>query len=77
MCGERRGAYRILGGKPEVRKRLERLRRRLENNLKMYLREVGWEKGLDRSGSGQGQVKGSCECGNKPSPLIKWGEFLD
>ena len=27
--------------------------------------------GLDRSGSGQGQVAGSCKCGNEPSDSIK------
>jgi hypothetical protein len=33
--------------------------------------------GLDRFGSGYGQVLGICECGNKPSGSIKCGEFLD
>jgi hypothetical protein len=37
--------------------------------------DVGY--GLDRSGSGQGQVVGTCECGNEPSGSIKCGEFLD
>ena len=32
---------------------------------------------LDLSGSGWGQVAGSCECGNKPSSSIKCGKFLD
>ena len=32
--------------------------------------------GLDRAGSGWGQVAGTCECGNEPSGSIKW-EFLD
>ena len=36
-----------------------------------------WGYGLDRSGSGQGQVVGTCECGNEPSGSIKYGEFLD
>jgi len=26
----------------------------------------------DRSGLGQGQVVGTCECGNKPLCFIKW-----
>jgi hypothetical protein len=38
--GERRGAYRVLVGKPEGRRSLERPRRRWENNIKMDLR--GW-----------------------------------
>jgi hypothetical protein len=32
---------------------------------------------LDRSGSGSGQVAGSCECGDEPSSSIKCGEFLE
>jgi hypothetical protein len=35
------------------------------------------EHGLDLSGSGQGQVAGSCECGSEPAVSIKCGEFLD
>jgi hypothetical protein len=39
-----------------------------------------WDRrhGLDRLGSGEGQVAGSCtrKCGNKPSGSIKFGEFL-
>ena len=31
----------------------------------------------DRAGTGQGQVAGTCECGNEPSGSIKCGEFLD
>jgi hypothetical protein len=33
--------------------------------------------GLDGSDSGQGQVMGTCKCGNKPSGSIKIEEFLD
>jgi hypothetical protein len=40
--GERRGAYRVLVGKPEGKRPLERPRRRWEDNIKMDLREVGW-----------------------------------
>jgi hypothetical protein len=32
---------------------------------------------LDRSGLGQGQAPGSCECGNEPSHSIKCREFLE
>jgi hypothetical protein len=38
--GERRGAYRVLVGKPEGRSPLRRPRRRWEDNIKMDLREV-------------------------------------
>jgi hypothetical protein len=41
--GERRGAYRFLVGKPEGRRLFEIPRRRRVNNIKMSLREVGWE----------------------------------
>jgi hypothetical protein len=45
-----RDAYRVLVGKPEGRRPSERPRRGWEENIKMYLREVGWHV-LDRSGS--------------------------
>jgi hypothetical protein len=38
---ERRGAYRVLMGKPE-RRQFERPRHRWEDNIKMDLRKVGW-----------------------------------
>ena len=37
--------------------------------------DVGY--GLDRGGHGQGQVAGTCDCGNEPLGSIKCGEFLD
>jgi hypothetical protein len=40
--GDGTGAYRVLMGKPEGRRPLERPRRRWEDNIKMDLREVGW-----------------------------------
>jgi hypothetical protein len=39
--GDRRGIYRVLAGKPEGKRPLERPRRRLENNIKMDLQEAG------------------------------------
>jgi hypothetical protein len=39
--GEKRGAYRILVGRPEGRRPLGRPRRRWESNIKMNLQEVG------------------------------------
>jgi hypothetical protein len=75
--GERRGAYRVLVGKPEGRIPLGRPRHRWEDNIKMDLREVGCGgHGLDQSGSGQGQVAGSCVYGDEPSGSIKCGSFL-
>jgi hypothetical protein len=40
--GKKRNAYRILVGKPEGRRPLGRPRRRWVNNIKIYLREIGW-----------------------------------
>jgi hypothetical protein len=36
-------SYRVLVGKPEGKRPLERPRRRWEDNIKMVLRDVGWE----------------------------------
>ena len=36
-----------------------------------------WGYRLDLTGSGQGQVAGTCECGNELSGSIKCREFLD
>jgi hypothetical protein len=33
--------------------------------------------GLDRAGTGQGQVTGTCECCNENSCSVKCGKFLD
>jgi len=41
--GERKGVYRVLVGKPEGKRPLGRLRRRLEDNINMDLQEVGYE----------------------------------
>jgi hypothetical protein len=43
--GEKRNAYRILVGKPE-RRPLGRPRRRWVDNIKMDLRQIGWD-GVD------------------------------
>ena len=36
-----------------------------------------WGYGLDRPGSGYGQVAGTCACCNEPSGSIKCEEFID
>jgi hypothetical protein len=41
--GGKRNAYRILVGKPEGRKPLGRPRRGWVDNIKMDLREIGWD----------------------------------
>jgi hypothetical protein len=56
--GEKRGAYRILVGRPEGRRPLGRHRRRWEDNIKIDLQEVGWGAwtglGWLRIGTGSG-----------------------
>jgi hypothetical protein len=44
--GEKRNVYRILVGKPEEKGPLGRPRSRWVNNIKMDLREIGWD-GMD------------------------------
>jgi hypothetical protein len=39
--GEGRGVYRVLVGRPEGKRPLERPRRRWEDNIKMDFREIG------------------------------------
>jgi hypothetical protein len=43
--------------------------------LKEIFKKSDRRCGLDLSGSGYGQVVGSCECGNEPPGSIKWREF--
>jgi hypothetical protein len=44
--GAKRNAYRILVGKPEGKRPVGRPRRRWVDNIKIYLREIGWN-GVD------------------------------
>jgi hypothetical protein len=44
--GETRNAYRILAGKPEGKRPLGRPRRRCVDNIKIDVREIGWD-GVD------------------------------
>jgi hypothetical protein len=75
--GRRTGVYRVLAGKPKGKSPIRRPRRGWEDNIKMRLRMFdGGGHGLDRCGSGQGQVAGTCECGNEIPGSIKCGEFL-
>jgi hypothetical protein len=41
--GEGRGVYRVLVGRPEGKRPLGRPRRRWEDNIKMDLREIGFD----------------------------------
>ena len=80
MYEESRGIYRVLVGKPEGKKPLGKQRSRWEDNINMDVQEVGYGwgvYGLDRAGSEEGQVSGTCKCGNELSRSIKCREFLD
>jgi hypothetical protein len=46
-------------------------RRRIEDNIKMYPKGIGY--GLGSSGTGYGPVAGSYENGNEPSDSIRGG----
>jgi hypothetical protein len=43
--GETRNAYKISVGRPERKGQRGRPRRRWEDDIRMYLREMGWEVG--------------------------------
>jgi hypothetical protein len=45
--GEGSGVYRVLVGKPEGKRPLERPKHRRYDIIKINLQEVGWEYGLD------------------------------
>jgi hypothetical protein len=74
--GERRGACRVLVGRPDGKRALVRTRRRWKDNITMDLQEVGWGYGMDLFGPEQGQVAGSFECCNEPSGSTKCREFF-
>jgi hypothetical protein len=40
--GEKMKVYKVLVGKPEGKRPLERLRRRWDDGIRMYHRETGW-----------------------------------
>ena len=44
--------------------------------LRLIIRKWDGGHGLDQRDSGEGQVAGTCECGNEPSGPIKCGEFF-
>jgi hypothetical protein len=67
--GDRRGAYKVLMGRPEGKIPPERLRHRWEDSITTDLQEDGWWA-WTRHFSGQRQVVDSYECGNEPSGPI-------
>jgi hypothetical protein len=63
--------------KPEGKRPPERSRRRLVDNIKIDLLEIGWG-GVEWIGLAQdkGQMESCCECGNEPSGSIDCGETV-
>jgi hypothetical protein len=71
--GEKRGAYRILVGRPEGKRPFGRPRPRWKDNIKMDIQDIGWAMDWIELA----QVAGSCECDNELPGSIKCREFLD
>jgi hypothetical protein len=65
---EERKVYKVLVGKPEGKRPLGRPRRRWEDGIKMYLREIGLG-GVDwiRLAQDRDQWRAVSECGDEPS----------
>jgi hypothetical protein len=65
--GEGRNVCRVLVGKPEGKRSLERPRCRWEDGIKMDLTEIGWE-GVEWIHLAQERDRwaGCCECGDEP-----------
>jgi hypothetical protein len=61
--------------KPEGNRPLRRPRRRREDNIKTYLRQIGWG-GMDWTDLEQGPAEGSCEHGNERLVSIQFLEII-
>jgi hypothetical protein len=57
--GEMRNVYNILVRKPEGKRPIGRPRCRWKGNIRMNLREIGWE-GMDRMHLAQDRISGGC-----------------
>jgi len=75
--GQRRGVYRALVGETEGRRPLGRPGVDGRIILKCVFNKWDAVRGLDGSGLGQGEVSGTCKCGNEPLGSIKCIDFLD
>jgi hypothetical protein len=71
--GEIRNAHNISVEEPTRNSPLRRLKGRLEDNIKMDIKEIG----LDSACSVYGPASGSCGHGTDPSGSINVGEFFD
>jgi hypothetical protein len=76
--GEKMNACRILVGKSEGKRPMGIPRRRWVDNIKMDLREIGWD-GMDfiHLAHDRDQWEGSCERGNEPPGSIKCWVVLE
>jgi hypothetical protein len=74
--GEKRNAYRILVGNPEGKRPLGRPRHRWVENIKMDLREIGWND-MDWIDLAQDRDQWTVMNGNEPSGSIKIWEVLE
>ena len=63
-------------GRSEVKRSLGRPRLRKEDNIKMNLKETGWDEWTGLIWLRKGTGGGSCNCGNEPSGSIICGQFL-
>lgn len=70
-----RSACRIFVGRYEGKGPLGRPRPRWVDNIRIYLRELGWRYELDSSSSGWRLVAGSCGHRSVPSYSVKCWEF--
>jgi hypothetical protein len=68
-----KNAYNILVRKREGKKTVGRPRHRLEDNIKICLKETGY--GLDSSVSGFSSVAGSCEDGKSEELLDQMSDY--
>jgi hypothetical protein len=70
---EKRNTYRVFVGRFEGKGPLERPERSWEDNIEIYLREIGRE-GVNwiLFGSAQGSVMGCCKRGNETSGVIEY-----
>jgi len=75
--GEGRGVYGVWWGNLRIRDQLGDPGVDGRIILRWIFRKWDVGYGLDRAGSGQGEVAGTCDCGNEHSGSIKCGEFLD
>jgi hypothetical protein len=76
--GEKRNAYRILVGKPEGTRPLGRPRRRWVDNIKIDLRDIGWDGTewidltQDRDLWRGNELSGSIKCWEVLEKLHRW-----